>query len=313
MKKSLLIISSLLILFSACQRWKKFEKNRADSAIILEIDLEGSLQNPAFSPDGKSIVFTRFQKGYNKGEADLFIYNLETADLKPLISGAGTNVNLPGASWSAMTNAIVFSSERADNHDEIYMIAANGAAGSEVQITNRSDKQAFEPSFSPDGEWIVFESHPLDEEKQGVITKYKLDGSAGYVDLSDAASNLKQPNWSPDGSLILYQKQEGEAWDIWLMDIDGQNKQRLTSNGESTDAVFSQDGNWVIYSSGGEDLKQANIFKISVSGGNPQQLTNSKNYDGAPSISPDNMRLAFEGYYKNPEKSRGTKLCVMDL
>ncbi|HHG83573.1 MAG TPA: hypothetical protein ENJ82_02390, partial [Bacteroidetes bacterium] len=60
MKKSLLIISSLLILFSACQRWKKFEKNRADSAIILEIDLEGSLQNPAFSPDGKSIVFTRF-------------------------------------------------------------------------------------------------------------------------------------------------------------------------------------------------------------------------------------------------------------
>jgi len=33
--------------------------DRQDGAIKLNIDLVGSLQNPAFSPDGNSIVFTR--------------------------------------------------------------------------------------------------------------------------------------------------------------------------------------------------------------------------------------------------------------
>ncbi len=304
----------MLIIFGSCQKrkWKKFEKNRDDSATLLNIDLDGSLQNPSFSPDGKSIVFTRFQKGYNKGNADLFIYNFETSEIKALVKDNGTNVNLPGSSWNAVTNMITFSSERS-SHDEIYMISADGVSGDEIQITNRADKQSFEPSFSPDGEWVVFESHPIDVEKEGVITKYKLDGTSGYVEMSDPADNLKQPNWSPLGDKILYQKQDGDAWDIWIMNVDGSNKTKLTSNGESTDAVFSQDGNWIYYSSGGENIKQANIFKIPVNGGTPVQITNSKNYDGAPSVSPNGTKVAFEGYYKNPEKSKGTKLNIINL
>ena len=310
----LFLLLFILVASISCSKWKTFEKRRSDSAVILDIDLKGSLQNPAFSPDGKTIVFTRFKKGYNKGEADLYLYNLNTKELKPLVSDNGTNVNLPGSSWNPVINAIVFSSERGDSHDEIYMIAATGNSGDETQITKRSDKQCYEPSFSPDGEWVVFESHPADVEDQGIITKFKLDGSSGYIDLSSSSENLKQPNWSPAGDKILYQKQaENDQWDIWIMDTAGTGKTQITFNGESTDACFSLDGNWIFYSSGGEDIKVANIFKIPASGGTPTQITKSDDYDGAPSVSPDQTKVAFEGYPKDPDKKKGTKICVIGI
>jgi len=56
----LLLIIPFLTCFISCN--KDEEETRNDLAVRIEIDLSGSLQNPAFSPDGKSIVFTNFRK-----------------------------------------------------------------------------------------------------------------------------------------------------------------------------------------------------------------------------------------------------------
>lgn len=286
---------------------------RDDSAYPLGIDLSGSLQNPAFSPDGTSIVFTRFRDGYNQGKSDLYIYNLETKKLSPLVSDGAGNVNLPGSAWNAAINSVVFSSER-EPHDEIFFISATGTTGDEIKITNRQKKQSYEPTFSPDGKWIVFESHAIDVENDGMITKYKIDGSSEYIDLTTSNANCKQPNWSPVGDKILYQKIENGRWSIWMMDIQGKNKTKITSSNESaTDAVFSNDGQWIIYSSENDAAEPANIFKISSSGGAPMRMTRYKGYDGAPSISPDGGRIAFESTNGDPEESKGTALWIIDI
>ena len=39
---------------------------RADGARQVVLDIDGSLQNPAWSPDGRSLLITRFQRGYNQ-------------------------------------------------------------------------------------------------------------------------------------------------------------------------------------------------------------------------------------------------------
>jgi hypothetical protein len=59
---------------------------RNDGETVLNINLTGSLQNPAFSPDGSKILFTRWRNGYNEGPADLYIYDIASENVTELMS-----------------------------------------------------------------------------------------------------------------------------------------------------------------------------------------------------------------------------------
>jgi len=306
-----ILVLALLAGFS-CENDEEFSEVRNDDAVKLAIDLTGSLQNAAFSPDGKTIVFTRFRNGYNQPPSDLYTFNLATHELKPLVKDGNSSVNLPGECWNAATNAIIFSSDR-EPHDEIYSISADGVAGSEIQITDRPDSVAFEPTFSPDGQWLVFETHLLDEEENGVITKYRRDGTSGYIELTAREADCRQPNWSPAGNKILYQRAVDDQWDIWIMDIDGSQKTKVTNfDGSKTDAVFSADGQAIIFSSD-YAVERANIYQAPLTGGSQSRLTNYTGYDGAPSISPDGSILIFESSPMDPDESAGTSLWMLEL
>ncbi len=285
---------------------------RSDGGIVLNIPLSGSLQNPAFSPDGKTIVFTRFLNGYNKEPSELYKFDLDTEKLTLLVSDGSGNISLPGSVWNSTIDKIIFSSSR-EPHDEIYLIPENGTSGDETQITNRPDHVAYEPSISQDGEWTVFESHLLDVEGDGIITKYKLNGSSSFIPLTEDGDDCRQPNWSPDNAKILYQKFEQSQWDVWIMNIDGNEKFKVTSGtGDKTDASFTNDGQFIVYSTDFE-LSLANIYKISINGGDPSRLTEYDGYDGAPSISPSGDKLIFESTNGDPDNSQGTKLVMKSL
>ncbi|MFQ5795843.1 MAG: hypothetical protein ACE5JP_12425 [Candidatus Bipolaricaulia bacterium] len=286
--------------------------HRDDGAYKVDISQSGSLQNPAWSPDGKSILFTRFRR-YNEEPADLLIIDLESNSIKTLVTNRSGNVNLPGSTWNPITHKIVFSSSR-EPHDEIFIIDENGNSGDEIKITGREDRVAYEPSLSPDGQWVVFESHQLDVEDNGIITRYKIDRTEPYQTLTDMDEDCRQPNWSPAGNLILYQKLADGQWDIWVMNTDGTNHRKVTSGaGDKTDASFSPDGQWIIYSSDAGRMKFANLFIIPVSGGNPISVTHNEGYDGAPSWSSDGNKITFESYPGDPDSSDGTTIWIIDV
>src|SRR3989338_7269000 len=200
---------------------------RSDGATLVAITSSGSYQNPAWSPDGLSLLFTRWRNGYNVEPADLLIADLSDNSVRTLVSDGSANVNLPGSSWSESTGEIIFSSSR-DPQDEVYLISEDGSTGDETKITERDGFVAFEPSFSPDAQTVVFESHELDVEGNGIIMTYRRNGTGGYVSLTDAGDDCRQPVWSPSGAKILIQCQTRGQWDIWTLNTDGTDKTNLT-------------------------------------------------------------------------------------
>jgi TolB protein len=289
------------------------ESPRDDGAYRVEISQGGSLQNPVWSPDGQSILITRFQNGYNREPADLLIIGLHSNAVRTLVSDGSGNINLPGASWNERTGRIVFSSSRGP-HDEIFIIDDESALGGEVRITDREERVAYEATFSPDGEWVVFESHRLDVEGNGVITRYKVDGTEAYRMLTGVNDDSRQPNWSPMGDLIVYQSFSGGQWDIWVMDADGTARRQVTSGvGDKTDASFSPDGEWIVYSYQEPEEESANLYIIPVSGGTAMRVTRFEGYDGAASWSPDGNSIVFESCLGDPDESAGTTIWVIDV
>ena len=259
----------------------------------------GSVQNPAFSPDGTRVLFTVFHEGYNEGPAGLFTVPAAGGVPEALIDREDHDcVNLPGSCWNAQSRRIAFSSDL-EGPDDIWTIGQDG--GSLRQVTTHTGGYYFvEPSFSPDGKWLVFERDVGDteEDQEGSIWKVRADGT-GLTRLTHGEDD-RQPNWSPAGNRILFQRRKvgSDNWDIYTIAPDGKKLSRVTfSPSSDTDASWSPDGKWIVYSSDYGGIQMPSIFMIPASGSEPTRVTwNDTHEDGAPSWSPDGNSIAFESH-----------------
>lgn len=289
----LLVILSLLLSGAPAPAQ---EDSRADGAAHLTTSSHPtSDQNPAFSPDGTKLIFTRFENGYNEGPSGIYQLDLDSGVSGLLTDAPGSdNVNLPGAAWNAATERIAFSSDREDI-DEIWTMSSDGNDLRRI-TDHHMDARFVEPSFSPDGDWIVFEAN---EGKQGgSIWKVRTDGKRMIRLTAGPARGTddRQPNWSPTGSRIVFQRRtvEDEDWNLYTMNPDGGDIRQITTTGGATDPSWSPDGGWIAYSLD-HGLPSANIFVIPATGGTPTRITYADEYyDGAPSWSPDGGWIAFE-------------------
>ncbi|MEU5422283.1 hypothetical protein ACH4UT_17285 [Streptomyces sp. NPDC020799] len=282
-----------------------------------------SAQNPAFSPDGKSVLFTLFRDGYNEGAAALRVLPLKDgAPARPgtlLDESDRAAVNLPGSSWHPSAG-VAFASDRA-GRDEVWVLPPGGHRPTRV-TEHGGDTGYLEPSFSPDGAWIVFQESVEkendgkegddDPSALGSLWKVRRDGSDPTRLLDGPATHTdnRQPNWSPKGDRLVFQRRaaDSEDWALYVMNADGTGLRRLTYGpGEHTDPSWSPDGRSVVFSSTAGGLDTPQIFVISADGGRPTRVTRSGDgYDGAPSWSPDGRWIAFEA--RQGDEDRPTSL-----
>ena len=286
---------------------------RRDSATPLAITgVDGSLQNPCWLPGGK-LAFTNFRTRYNVGPSAVALVAAAGGTATALTPGISDEVNMPGGCVDRVHARIVYTSDQsATGHDEVFVIAISG--GPPTQVTDRRLDRAFEPTFSPDGEWIVFESHPLTSETNGVLYKIRSSGTElTQLTTLATAGNARQPVWSPVGDKIVFQSPGASgAFDVFTIGPDGTGLSNVTrSTAEDTDASFSPDGRFIVYSSNEGGVAYANLHAIPAGGGAAIAVTDSDAYDGAPAWSPDGTTIAFETYPADPDDSAGTTLSVI--
>jgi TolB protein len=282
--------------------------SRADGAVRIPVSgLAGSLQNPCFSPDGSRIALTRWPRAYNEGLASVHVAELGSGRTLARLSPRGaTGVNLPGSCWNAVTDRVVFSLER-DAPDWPYSASPDGSGLR--RLVSLRGRIAIEPSFSPDGERVVVEVSKYDAEGNGSIYVANVDGS-GLRRLTRGADD-RQPNWSPRGHRIVFQRRRGEVWDAWTIAPDGTGLRNVTRTRRysETDIAWAPDGERIVFSTDEFRGQIAALAVMDADGGERTQVTRARRwYDGAPSWSPDGTTIAFEARRGEPDGSPGTRL-----
>jgi hypothetical protein len=200
--------------------------------------------------------------------------------LTALVPASSATASFPGP-----VGRIVFTSGGPSTSD-IYSVAADGT---DVQRLTYTVDFEQEPTWSPDGSRIAFES----STNGGGFRLYVMnaDGSSRHlVSLNaDSDTNEVQPAWSPDGTQIAFANARGGGWHIWIMNADGTNRRALPGD-LSQHPAWSPDGTRIAGDAGG-----AGIFVIGVGGTNERRLTTPPAFhnDEAPDWSPDGATLAF--------------------
>ena len=231
-------------------------------------------------------------------------------------------------SWSPDGKRIAFASDRDEHFDmpgglpncEIYVMDADG--NNQRNLTNNPNDDS-SPSWSPDGKRIAFASD-RDGNRDGNRQNHEIyvmdDDGNNQQRLTDNNFFDIAPSWSPDGKRIAFMSRRdghfigegGLTYEIYVMDADGGNEQRLTENRKSASSPsWSPDGKQIAFSSDrkGDDVNYE-IYVMDANGNNQQRLTNNRVDDTSPSWSPDGERIAF---MSNPDgKHENYEIYVMD-
>lgn len=111
--------------------------------------------------------------------------------------------------------------------------------------------------------------------------------------LTDSASIVLAPRFSPDGNRVIYTSYETGFPKIYIMDV-GTVQRRILDDQPGTMTFaprFAPDGQTVVFSL--ERGGNTDIYRL-VPGGAAQALTNAPSIETAPSYAPDGSQIVFE-------------------
>jgi dipeptidyl aminopeptidase/acylaminoacyl peptidase len=232
-----------------------YMSDRGNAGDIYVVALDGSApqrltatgvreNGPAFSPDGRTIAYTR--------EGELWLMDANGANQRPL-----TGQYSARPTWSPDGGTIVFSGSRAGGAGTgLYAIAVDGT-GLRRLTSVEDSRPATMPAYSPDGSTIVFQrsiylalidSDGTDERIisaniPGVIPAWSPDGQRIAFSMNvmgassvlhtarpdgtdvrrmpDSVSRDIAPSWSPDGRQFAFGSERDGNGEIYVMNSDG--------------------------------------------------------------------------------------------
>lgn len=189
------------------------------------------------------------------------------------------------------TGRIAFSSDRNDDHSELYTMKADGTDAKRLTDTAGN---VFSPSWSPDGTQIAFVT---DRDGNPEIYTMNSDGTK-IRRLTNNGINDLDPQWSPDGSKIVFVSERDGNREIYVMNTNGANVARLTNNGASdSQPAWSPDGKQIIFSSDRnlpvEKQAESDLYVMNADGSNVKRLLDHAGGDWGAAWSPDGKRIAF--------------------
>jgi eukaryotic-like serine/threonine-protein kinase len=236
----------------------------------------------AWSPDGESIAYFA---GESAPVPDGSFQLVEANQHHPGQRLITAQLWRPrGLAWAAKGNFLVVTAATPGDLEQLWMVRHD--TGEVTRLTNDLSNYGH-GSISDDGKSIV----AVRSESSVTIWTAAGNDNAGFKRIS--ASTFASPRiavaWTPDSRVIYNDPADGYR-DIWRMDGDGANPQRLTSSPSNKDElVLTRDGRYIVYQ------QDPHIWRLNSDGTNPTQLTHGR-LDVHPEVSPDGKTVVFASF-----------------
>jgi Tol biopolymer transport system component len=213
---------------------------------------------PSFSGDGERIAFSR---GGDSGRGQIWIMKSDGGHARELTAGppAGEDRDpslSPDGRWIAFTREL-------DGVAQIWAMSVDGSHQRQLTFPTADGEDSYGPTISPDGRSIAF-SHLDTSSGFRDVSVMDADGSDRVSLTAPSATNSAyQPDWSPDGSAVVFDRYNGIQDDLAVVSRAGSSQTPLTSGDDlDFDPAFAPDGETVALERNAPDFSFANIFRV---------------------------------------------------
>lgn len=261
----------------------------------------------AFSPDGKHILYNHIkQNRYGETYNDLYLYNRESESTEKITQ----NSRITQPAWHPYENKVA-ALQLEDGTQNLILFNLDSEEITTV-TSMKHGEQLFRPVWSPDGGWI-YAGKGL--EKGRKVVRYAPEpGSEPENILHHPEIDYRDPFVSPDGLYLYYSADTGHKFDLYRLNLESLENQRLTdvAGGAFMPAV-SDKGEIVFseFSTGGYKIRKASVDELLAQYGpepleelvpsrRPDTVSNPLNaFDDSDinSFSPDIYAVADTGSY----------------
>jgi serine/threonine protein kinase len=216
-----------------------------------------------------------------KGTGRVVSHDVETDKVRTLFWTAKPPSNLAVAA----PGTLVFdATERLQNLRAVPLSPRGGAAGS-TWLTRGicADRQ---PSFSPDGRWVVFTSN-----RGGNLDLWTLSRSDGRIRrVTDDSARDWDPAFTSDGTGILWSSERGGHLEVWTAALDGSGARQVSQDGvDAENPTMTRDGRWIVYASA--DPSKRGIWRVHPDGTDAAAIAKGAFF--LPEVSPDGRFVAY--------------------
>jgi Tol biopolymer transport system component len=268
-------------------------------------------ENPAWSPDGKWIIYDRYSSGYADGEHNLFVIASDGSGVPREIASGGEDSRHPVVKGSQVyfaheANGLKLSS----SHRNVWRTSITG--GPLLQVTGHRDNEVTWPSATPKSDVLVYE-HDFDlysvDLRKSLPEPRKLAITTGYQydnpeTLRTYTAGFRTPAWSPSGSRIAFVCR-GQ---VWIASADGGDPKAITGDEDDhRDPAWTPDENGIVYV-GGLPGAPAHVWVADVASGAVRKLTREEGNYRTPRLTADGRRLLV-----SRTRGESTELLLMDL
>jgi Tol biopolymer transport system component len=260
-------------------------------------------------PNGR-ISFARYDAD---GFEQIWTANPDLTAAEQLTAVPGANSI--GSAWAPDNSRIAFDSDRSGTGVDIYTMKPDG---SELQQLTSGGFNG-EPSYSPDGTHIVFESDRGHFPEEEGMYQMRTDGSDVRLIVPASAAGgfvVAAPKYSPDGATLAFTAfrhprdgKPGRPGDltgatgaVFLADADGNHVRRLTPWGRNTTGGldWAPDGSMLAFETEWRPGDGPDLFVVRPDGTGLRNLTNNPSLtpklleaSSDPAWAPDGSRILF--------------------